>query len=532
MNDSSDQKEGSSEVIYPRIFSTHRRKRSLQDETEGQITDKILIFRSFGKVFYIHLTPNVDIRSENFTVLVRGHHSQPLHPTSEDCHFHGNILSHPQGYAAVSVCGPDKQISGVIVTENDIYVLQPLDRLDHDVRKRASPTYSGYNDDVIPHVMQRLFKETKHFCGVEYLGDTPSIKSESQDVIRERVRRADSSGRKVIETAVYVDESLYKKYSAKKTPDPVVKLQDAVLAIVNQVQLIYNYRSLRTKFKIVVVKMEILTEGKDSPDTADGDIDLYLDNFCEWQSKQNPPASSKEHWDHALMLTGLNLFKSTRGNRRNEKVLGLAWVNGMCRPQHSCTLNEGSSFEAAFVIAHEMGHSLGMLHDGRGNNCDPNKYLMSEKTGPGKITWSACSNNYLNKFFQKGYGSCLEDDNSPPSAAINHESDGRLPGQRFPLSEQCKLSLGENFKPHVTTKEPFNNVCRELWCVSGLWASVAHPALEGSTCGSGKQCVQGSCVRVSASARASANTAIVNEMRHAVADFLERLRAAFRQFGS
>ncbi|GIY27291.1 hypothetical protein CEXT_692841, partial [Caerostris extrusa] len=28
----------------------------------------------------------------------------------------------------------------------------------------------------------------------------------------------------------------------------------------------------------------------------------------------------------------------------------------MCRPKHSCTLEEGSSFEAAFVIAHEMGH--------------------------------------------------------------------------------------------------------------------------------------------------------------------------------
>lgn len=28
----------------------------------------------------------------------------------------------------------------------------------------------------------------------------------------------------------------------------------------------------------------------------------------------------------------------------------------MCRPKKSCTLNQGSNFEAAFVIAHEMGH--------------------------------------------------------------------------------------------------------------------------------------------------------------------------------
>lgn len=53
----------------------------------------------------------------------------------------------------------------------------------------------------------------------------------------------------------------------------------------------------------------------------------------------------------------------------------------MCKPSYSCTLNEGKSFEASFVISHEMGHSLGILHDGRGNNCDGDKFLMSEKTG-------------------------------------------------------------------------------------------------------------------------------------------------------
>lgn len=45
-----------------------------------------------------------------------------------------------------------------------------------------------------------------------------------------------------------------------------------------------------------------------------------------------------------------------------------------------------------------MAHSLGMLHDGYDNNCDPERYIMSEKTGPGKINWSPCSNLYLENF--------------------------------------------------------------------------------------------------------------------------------------
>lgn len=38
------------------------------------------------------------------------------------------------------------------------------------------------------------------------------------------------------------------------------------------------------------------------------------------------------------------------------------------------------------------------------------------------------------------------------------------------------------------------DVCRELWCLSGSWATPAHPALEGSSCGNrGQKCFQGTC---------------------------------------
>ena len=40
----------------------------------------------------------------------------------------------------------------------------------------------------------------------------------------------------------------------------------------------------------------------------------------------------------------------------NKGVIGLAWVGGMCKPQISCTMNEGYSFIAVYVVAHEMGH--------------------------------------------------------------------------------------------------------------------------------------------------------------------------------
>ena len=57
-------------------------------------------------------------------------------------------------------------------------------------------------------------------------------------------------------------------------------------------------------------------------------------------------------------------------------VIGLAWVSGMCHPDYSCTINEGNNFESVFVIAHEMGHNLGMNEDGETYG---NLYRVSQK---------------------------------------------------------------------------------------------------------------------------------------------------------
>ena len=51
----------------------------------------------------------------------------------------------------------------------------------------------------------------------------------------------------------------------------------------------------------------------------------YLDNFCAWQARRYR-VRGQENWDHAIMLTGLNLYKDLGNGKKNKKVLGLAWV--------------------------------------------------------------------------------------------------------------------------------------------------------------------------------------------------------------
>ncbi|XP_022235651.1 A disintegrin and metalloproteinase with thrombospondin motifs adt-1-like [Limulus polyphemus] len=127
----------------------------------------------------------------------------------------------------------------------------------------------------------------------------------------------------------------------------------------------------------------------------------------------------------------------------------------MCRSEYSCSISEGGTFEAGFVIAHEMGHSLGVQHDGDGNSCNKDQYLMSPKTGAGKVKWSTCSNTYMKTFLGQGWGNCLKDDSSPPSAGLSHEANG-LPGQQYSLTRQCQLALGSDHTVYQTSEAPFN----------------------------------------------------------------------------
>ena len=93
----------------------------------------------------------------------------------------------------------------------------------------------------------------------------------------------------------------------------------------------------------------------------------------------------------------------------------------------------------------------------------------------------------------RGNGRCLDND-AQPSQDLDFSAVSRLPGEQYNTDLQCQLALGTQYKAYHAQKEPFNDVCRELWCLSGSWATPAHPALEGSACGGdGEKCYQGSC---------------------------------------
>ncbi|XP_049307736.1 uncharacterized protein LOC105226273 [Bactrocera dorsalis] len=315
---------------------------------------------------------------------------------------------------------------------------------------------------------------------------------------RRRRRRNIASGSTMIpqdlyiETAIFVDRDLFQHMSKNFPDNTESQMIRFVLAMINAVQLLYHDRSLGRRINFVLKRLEILYNDPASLRRSD-DIDTYLSNFCEWQQRLNPPQDSDTmHYDHAVILTGLDLYVVDKGGKKINQVVGLAPVSGMCTNTSSCTINEGKHFESVFVVAHEIGHNLGMRHDTiNDRNCDPSRYIMSPTLGSGKTTWSDCSRDYLEKFLRKGLGSCLFD-HGQFANNLDHLAEGILPGERFDADQQCMLKYG---RPSMRAKnQKQSDICTDLHCQRDRHTWTSHPALEGTTCGPNMWCRSGTCV--------------------------------------
>ncbi|CAN8004195.1 unnamed protein product, partial [Ixodes hexagonus] len=268
---------------------------------------------------------------------------------------------------------------------------------------------------------------------------------------RRRKRRAIRSSRDrsaVVEAAVFVDQALYQAMTRAFPGNTDQELVTYVLTIMNAVQMLFKHDSLGRSMDVTVVELEIL---KLQPRVRDRllqdlipseNIDTYLTNFCVWQHQRRRSVSQgMPRWDHALLLSGINMFVVDEKGMRKRHVVGLAPVSGMCNSLNSCTISEGTSFQSVYVASHEMGHSLGMEHDGAqdGNPCDVDNFVMSPTLGAGKTTWSACSRQYMAKFLRSQAAACVFQQASLVNL-LGPKSG--LPGEQFTADQQCALRFG------------------------------------------------------------------------------------------
>lgn len=125
-----------------------------------------------------------------------------------------------------------------------------------------------------------------------------------------------------VETAVFVDRDLYKHMTINFPKDTERELVRFVLAMINAVQLLYHDTSLGRPVNFILKRLEILHEDPVNLKRPH-DIDRFLSNFCTWQRLENPPGDNDPlHWDHALILTGLDLYVVNKNGKVSSQVVG------------------------------------------------------------------------------------------------------------------------------------------------------------------------------------------------------------------
>lgn len=456
-------------------FGGSRRKRDLESP-EDRVYYRI---SHDGEDLFFNLTVNQGFLSKSYIVERRyGNlsHVKMEASSAPPCHLRGTVLQQGtrMGTAALSSC---HGLTGFFHLPHGDFFIEPV---------KKHPQAEGESH---PHVVYRRQRK-EPACGLK---DGPGA-SQRLELQREkwergawpsrRLSRRSISKERWVETLVVADTKMVQYHGNDN-------VESYILTIMNMVTGLFHNPSIGNAIHIVVVRLVLLEEEEQGLKIVHH-AEKTLSSFCKWQKSINPKSDlNPAHHDVAVLLTRKDICA---GVNRPCETLGLSHLSGMCQPHRSCNINEDSGLPLAFTIAHELGHSFGIQHDGKENDCEPvgrDPYIMSRQLqyNPTPLTWSKCSKEYITRFLDRGWGFCLDD--MPQKKGL--KSKVIAPGVIYDVHHQCQLQYG----PNATFCQEVENVCQTLWClVKGFCRSKLDAAADGTRCGEKKWCMAGKCITV------------------------------------
>ncbi|XP_073083374.1 A disintegrin and metalloproteinase with thrombospondin motifs 7 isoform X1 [Manis javanica] len=441
-----------------------------------------------GRVLRFNLTANAHLLAPGFVSETRrrgGLGRAHIRARAPACHLLGQVRA-PElegGPAAISACAG---LKGVFQLSHEDYFIEPLEGI---------PAQPGHAQ---PHVVYKHQAPKRRAepgdsrvlgtCGVQASTELEPWREHMQQPWRQqwprRLYQRSVSKEKWVETLVVADAKMVEYHGQ-------AHVESYVLTIMNMVAGLFHDPSIGNPIHITVVRLVLLEEEEEDLKITHH-ADNTLRSFCKWQKSVNMKGDAHPlHHDTAILLTRKDLCAAM--NRPCE-TLGLSHVAGMCQPHRSCSISEDTGLPLAFTVAHELGHSFGVQHDGSGNDCEPigkRPFIMSPQLlyDAAPLTWSRCSRQYITRFLDRGWGLCLDD--PPAKDVIDFPS--VPPGVLYDVGHQCRLQYGA----YSAFCDDMDNVCHTLWCSVGTTChSKLDAAVDGTRCGENKWCLNGECVPV------------------------------------
>uniref|UniRef100_V5H410 Putative tick metalloprotease n=1 Tax=Ixodes ricinus TaxID=34613 RepID=V5H410_IXORI len=209
--------------------------------------------------------------------------------------------------------------------------------------------------------------------------------------------------------------------------------------------------------------------------------------------------------DLTVLVTSLDFADYENGQLSNT-VLGVAYLGGMCsiRLRAAETEDTPGTYSMVPILVHELGHSLGMVHDGdkavystaryKHHVCNARDgYIMAPTAhGARNGQWSSCSVEHLRGFLGTLKQACFE------MLSANHYQINmtRLPGADITKQQLCEKTYS-SFKGMTVHPQSLNAADCRIWCCPHDYNRKCLQAhlTDGMECKQGFHCVKHQCVK-------------------------------------
>lgn len=419
-------------IVNPQVV--HRWTRSTDRQSEENHGDEESISYALNinnTKHVLHLQKNRDFLHPNFVQYSRdatGNYKSSYPKPHVHCYYHGEVEGYEDSLVALSTCSG---LRGVIVLGNETYGLDPVPQ-------------SSTNEHLL--YLLKDIPSDPVTCGVV---DEAASSTQSHEPFEPRQsltsllrRKRNLPQTRYVELVLVVDKLRYDFRSQNETA-----IREEMVDMANLLDGYYKQLNVR----IVLTGLEIFKDG--NPFSVEGNAGDVLGRFVKWRKETLLP---RHRHDVGQLIVG-------RSGAYDGGVLGMAFVGTVCSTTTSGGISVFSGTGVGYIstiVAHEMGHNMGMNHDDARCNCDGKSCIMGG-AATGSTTFSRCSASDFENLIIRGGGMCL---NNQPSAsdAIGKAECGN---GRLDKGEQCDCGKPE---------ECDNNCCEPTTCRFKSGASCAQ----------------------------------------------------------
>ncbi|XP_068166633.1 disintegrin and metalloproteinase domain-containing protein 9 isoform X2 [Antennarius striatus] len=351
----------------------------LRRDVDGRPTNQVSYIVSVdGNDLVVHLQRNELLLPADFTVFSYSHNGSRITsrpPVQNHCHYQGFVQDMKGSSVAMSICNG---LRGVLHLTDNSYGIEPLDSApDQHLVYRLQDVTSQPLGCGTPHN-----NEHHHDNNVtEHAQYKPEEIHHRQ---HNRMKRAILHQTHYVELLLVVDNERFNYMNRNETA-----VREEMVHLANFIDSIY----LQLNIRVVLVGLEIWTQQNlISTEGAAGEV---LSRFTQWREKE---LVSRRRHDSAQLI-----LKKGFG-----VTAGMAFVSTVCSRSHGAGINAFTNNNVpmfASIVAHELGHNLGMNHDdGRSCNCDA---CIMNSGATGSTNFSSCSADDFEKMILSTGRTCL-----------------------------------------------------------------------------------------------------------------------------